>query len=244
MILDGILDRCRNGFEVGFDSGLSVEVENWPKQVLQLLRRQVRDIVIEYQVHVRAAGICVGIAGSHRSGATHASDLDALIPFLFLHRTTVDLEMNTVVLDLDIADSRLVAGLSCRAPHSDHLLQLFSARGKLAIFQGQSLFPHRKRGPDVYQFGVECAHQINARLLGDVRQGRGWFLVVRTSHSHDEQKDKQNRNLTWLHGTPRGPLNYSDYSAVTDGNNTQDVGVPHIAECAKVFRDRQISAGG
>ena len=70
MVLDGFLDFRRDSIEIGLQSRLGVEIKNWTQQVFELLRSQIGDVVIEYQIDVGAARIRILITGGDRCGAS------------------------------------------------------------------------------------------------------------------------------------------------------------------------------
>ena len=84
--------------------------------------------MIEHKIHIGATRVGIRIVGRNLGHASAATDLNALIPLLFLDRAPIDLKVNTIVLNNDGADASLVARLSRRSPHGHHLLQLLTTR--------------------------------------------------------------------------------------------------------------------
>ena len=125
--------------------------------------------------------------------------------------------MNAVVLDQDLADAGLIAGLDRGTPHSQHALQVLAIRRELSFFQRQPCFSHRKGRADIDQFGIKGTDQVHASLLGNM--GSLALLIVGANHGRAEQHgEQQNWNVTWVHTTPR-PGNCLDYSAVQGRKN-------------------------
>src|SRR5207248_9611812 len=120
MVFDSVPDFWRKRVQVGFNCRFGVEVEYGTKQILELLRIQFGHVAIENQVNIRAARIGISVARSDRSHASATAELDVLIPFLFLNWSAIDLEVNTIVFDQNLADASLVPRLGCRPPHSHH----------------------------------------------------------------------------------------------------------------------------
>src|SRR5258706_3935338 len=57
VILNGILDLGRNGFEIRVKRRLGIEIKHRTQHLLQLWSGHLRDIFVEVEIHERAAGI-------------------------------------------------------------------------------------------------------------------------------------------------------------------------------------------
>src|SRR5205085_11933992 len=96
-----------------------------------------------------------------RNGSSSAphSDLDVLIPLLFLLRAAIDLENNTVAFECNVRYLSPVASPRCRPILRGHELHLLLAGRDHAILDGQSLGSHRKDTANKNELGVESANQ-------------------------------------------------------------------------------------
>src|SRR6202140_3993701 len=100
MVLDSFFDFRRDSIKISLQRRLGVEIKNWTKQVFELLRSQIGNVVIEYQIDVGAARIRILITRGDRRGASHGSaNFDVLIPLLLLDRATVELKVDSVGFD-------------------------------------------------------------------------------------------------------------------------------------------------
>src|SRR5260370_13503903 len=198
MVLDSFLRLRRHAFQVSLKRRPGIEIEHRPQQLFDLFNRQVRNVMIKNQVHIRSARIVNWVLPTPRTHcATTNSHLQMLIPFLFLDRTTVDLETNVIAPHFHLGDDCAVARLDRRAPQRELPFQDIAAGRELPIFQGESGLAHGKLGADIHKVSTESPDEFHPVLLSK----RGFLVFGAGSHYAQKAYRNEYSSLARPHTT-------------------------------------------
>ncbi len=135
-----------------------------------MLYCHLRHMLVEIKIHEGTMRIGLLVLPTRNRRTVRPGELHALIPFLPTHRTTIDFEMNMVILDLHKGDVRRIAGLHSRPPDGERLPQFVAVRRDHTVLQQQSFIAHRKGSPRIHQLGLKVADDLKASLFADARR--------------------------------------------------------------------------
>ena len=163
--LNGLFHLRRHGIQIRLLFVSRIEIEHRMKHLAQLSRRHFRNIFVEINIQIGSVGIGLRLIGTHLHGRpVGTGNLDMLVPFLTVNGTTVEVEMNVVVLNQNEGDVSRIPRLNGWSIEGESLLQIRTCWRGQAIFQLQPFGPHRKSRARIENLHLEVTDDFQARL--------------------------------------------------------------------------------